>query len=537
MHAGRGVFFPIIHDEDLENMLNQETKKELTKNKFEVITPIEYGAMRTIIVKEVDSIVDDFQNDEIKFNIEQCNQWAQVIDVFKMGTTSKMLKVQFEITQMAQRAMKEGLIVLYQKIPPKKMEREIFVRLQPCTNCYGYDHETKKCEKRKMTLCANCGDEGHRQQECSNQSPKCINCGGEHRTLAAACTVRKNLIKERRKQIRQRSRSRSQAQTILRLGGETTQGVSYADITKMKQKGANKKETTTEDSEGMEKMATIILSAVVYSQYMETIEPGSFQKNMDEIYKKNGLQPVIFPSNTKTTGMTDIYKNIMRKYRTNENEGTTGSTTENTDEIEEEEVSDIETEDRTKRGGETSASSAATDAGGKGNEPDQRHSGVEQLTQRDEPSMPPPIRETRRMGKGEEEQSTNGEAEIERKIQKERQVASARPRTSSQSSTASTDSSPNLAEVEITVYIPETECYKTTFAEGLDKKTKWKIITEELSKGYAKINWKHLKGSRNAMIEKILEKKILLDDVNFKLVSRQKYPWIKEGTIEGPKNK
>ena len=30
--------------------------------------------------------------------------------------------------------------------------------------------------------------------------PKCLNCGGDHKTLAAKCQVRKNLIKEKRKE-------------------------------------------------------------------------------------------------------------------------------------------------------------------------------------------------------------------------------------------------------------------------------------------------------------------------------------------------
>ena len=38
---------------------------------------------------------------------------------------------------------------------------------------------------------------------------KCINCNGRHRTLAAACPKHKEIIKNKGKEMRERSRSRS----------------------------------------------------------------------------------------------------------------------------------------------------------------------------------------------------------------------------------------------------------------------------------------------------------------------------------------
>ena len=56
--------------------------------------------------------------------------------------------------------------------------------------------------------CMYCG-EGHKQQDCNAAVPKCINCGEAHRTLAAACRIRKELIKKRTREIRDRSKSRN----------------------------------------------------------------------------------------------------------------------------------------------------------------------------------------------------------------------------------------------------------------------------------------------------------------------------------------
>ena len=54
---------------------------------------------------------------------------------------------------------------------------------------------------------------------------------------------------------------------------------------------------------------TTIMSAIVYSHYMEAINPGSFQNNMNDIYKCNGLKPINFP----TPPMTDIVLQSCRE--------------------------------------------------------------------------------------------------------------------------------------------------------------------------------------------------------------------------------
>ena len=96
---------------------------------------------------------------------------------------------------------------------PRQIEKEIFNRLTPCYNCNEYDHKTQSCPKEKKIICANCGQTGHHQNICTSESSKCINCGGTHKTLAAVCPVRKDLIKSRGKLVRDRSRSRSMART------------------------------------------------------------------------------------------------------------------------------------------------------------------------------------------------------------------------------------------------------------------------------------------------------------------------------------
>ena len=46
--------------------------------------------------------------------------------------------------------------------------------------------------------CSECGGDDHKWTECRNENKKCLNCGGPHRTLAMACPVKKEKIREKR---------------------------------------------------------------------------------------------------------------------------------------------------------------------------------------------------------------------------------------------------------------------------------------------------------------------------------------------------
>ena len=249
MHVGKGVFFPIVKENEMEEMMRDEILEKAKEEGFDIIAPIDLGAMKTVIVKEVDSMIDEYSDEEMIASIEALNERAKVIEIYKFKTPSKMIKVQFKRSSMAQRAIKEGMVILNQRIPVQRIEREIFVKLTPCNNCYAYNHETKQCPKEKMMLCPHCGEEGHKQSDCKAKTPRCINCGEEHRTLVAQCKIRKDIIKEKRKLIRDRSKSRARSQT--RDTQETIDGITYAERAKQ-----NKKQGRQTYSENWLRMTT-----------------------------------------------------------------------------------------------------------------------------------------------------------------------------------------------------------------------------------------------------------------------------------------
>ena len=145
---------------------------------------------------------------------------------------------------MAQYAIDDGMIVLYQRINPN----------HTCYNCFQYNHKTLECPTEKQTLCSYCAESGHRHNECTKSKPKCINCGGKHCTLAAACKMRRALIKEKGKEIRTKSRSRSQNR------------VTYAKATT---DNRTQQEANIENTQETKKLITKIITSIAFSHYMK----------------------------------------------------------------------------------------------------------------------------------------------------------------------------------------------------------------------------------------------------------------------------
>ena len=315
---GKGVFFAITNDDVIESILSDVSKEAFRQEGFEVVPPIEYNSMKTVVVKQLDYMIDSFNDEEIIDSIEILNKWAKVESIYKIPSTSKILKIRFKTQQMAQLALDNGIKILHQYISKWNVEKEVFVRLNPCRNCFQYDHKLKDCKLEKKSRCTFCAGE-HRQHECKAKQALCINCGGPHRTLAATCKIRKDLIKKRSGEMRDQIRTQTRQQ----------QFTSYADATSAT-KGSNAGSSVGGGVLGLTKdetkqMVTTIMSAIVYSHYVEAIQPGSFQESMRDMYKCNGLKPVNFP----TPPMADMVAQTCKEVFLNTFDGKSEDETDN----------------------------------------------------------------------------------------------------------------------------------------------------------------------------------------------------------------
>lgn len=298
VHDGRGVFFAIVDEKALEEALKDENLETFRGEGFQPVPPIEYSSLKTIVVRNIDRMIDNYTDDEVVASIHNLNEWAVVDSIFRVPATSKIIKVRFQQQSMVNVALKKGVVILHQFIPATSIEKEIFIRLNFCKNCFSYDHLTRQCEEVKKPRCSFCSKE-HYYTECRETEPKCVNCGGRHRTLAAACKIRKDIIKARTKTKRDASRSASRQRVYTSYAAAASAGSTGVGAGGVP--GLGKTET--------KRIITKIMSAIIYSHYVEALKPGSFQTSIKQMYQLNGLDPVNFP----TPPMADIVLEACRE--------------------------------------------------------------------------------------------------------------------------------------------------------------------------------------------------------------------------------
>ena len=113
VHDGKGAFFVIKSDDAIETILNDDSKETFSQEGFEVIPPIEYNSMKTIVVKHLDYMIDSFTDNDIIHSIERLNDLGKVESIYRIPSTSKILKIRLKTQQMTQVALDKGIKILH----------------------------------------------------------------------------------------------------------------------------------------------------------------------------------------------------------------------------------------------------------------------------------------------------------------------------------------------------------------------------------------------------------------------------------------
>ena len=82
-------------------------------------------------------------------------------------------------------------------------------------------------------------------------------------------------------------------------------------------------------------------------------------------------------------------------------------------------------------------------------------------------------------------------------------------------------------EMEIEICVPDTEGYRKLFSRKLRFEDKEKIV-KKLTEGAAKITWDHPPVKRDALVRAIAAGICNIDEINFRMVKREEYYWVKE---------
>lgn len=277
------AYIVVCHsDDDVDLSISTEIINKLKKDNFEVVVPPPLRARKSIIIRRLDHEITAFGNDEIKAEIEDKNIWAKVDEVVKMKNIAHMMKVRFRDIAMARKAIGSGLCLFGYHLSTSQIEQEEFYSITPCWRCYKYDHNFRDCTVTEVR-CSECAESGHMFRDCKNRSqPKCLNCGGQHRTLAAACPIRKDIIKKKREESNKKK------------GQEVDK--TYAAVTKLHQAIPQMVERKTKSVINLNKAKSFqVLVITIHAHLANMARPGSFGKTVRELLKLNNLPDVILP--------------------------------------------------------------------------------------------------------------------------------------------------------------------------------------------------------------------------------------------------
>ena len=202
-------------NDDIDVILSDKGSEVLKKLNFVARIPPEVRARRSLFLRRIDAYVGAHTAAEIKTELETQNNWLKVREVFTIKDYTHVLKIECKEVQMADRALREGVLCFYNKVAPGQIEREAYVSLQLCFRCYKYEaHPTSECPEGNIQWCSECGAKDNTFRDCKNPAKCCLNCGGPHRTMAVACKVKRELMKTKmNKQNEQKEQQKHQTYT------------------------------------------------------------------------------------------------------------------------------------------------------------------------------------------------------------------------------------------------------------------------------------------------------------------------------------
>lgn len=290
--AGDAFTVVCISEKEAEKITSETGHLRLQSKKFKPTIPPQVLANRTIVVKGLSHKITNRSPEDLKRDIEDRNDGLKVTEVIKMGTMRHIMKVQFAAAEMADKAIRLGLSI--DRYHLTEIEKEDFIPLPLCWKCYKYNHLTKDCPTPNIQVCSECASTGHTFRNCCSETKKCLNCGGDHRTLAARCPTRKQLIencKEQRKQT------------------QVTEGKSFSAAVKAGNNATQPKPRQEQPVLQLDNVTQFKTFAIIIQAHLVNLaRPGSFGNTIKELCTRNNLPTIDFPENSPSM---DIFRTVM----------------------------------------------------------------------------------------------------------------------------------------------------------------------------------------------------------------------------------
>ena len=184
-------------DEDTDKLFDVGCTDGLLGLGYTAIMPMKLQARRSIIVKKLDDLIYDHDAEEIKNELNRCNQSFNITNVIKFPN-AKIIKITFINSEMAAKSSESGIKMFMLYISCSNIFRDEYVEVKTCFKCYELDsHIASECPKEEgYVICSKCAVVGHDFKSCQSSTKCCINCKMPHSTMSFACPHRKHVVKK-----------------------------------------------------------------------------------------------------------------------------------------------------------------------------------------------------------------------------------------------------------------------------------------------------------------------------------------------------
>ena len=126
-----------------------------------------------MICRRVEPYVGSNSEKDIKDELKRLQPWCEIKEIIKFRNLTHIFKIVFEETNMAKKAINNGLLLFNMKIAPDQIEQETYVHIKMCYNCYAIeDHAIFNCPNKNKKICSECSKEDHTRRECTSEIKK-----------------------------------------------------------------------------------------------------------------------------------------------------------------------------------------------------------------------------------------------------------------------------------------------------------------------------------------------------------------------------
>ncbi len=281
-----GFALLLLNEDNADKIFSKKIKENLEKVDFSPILPPELKVKKSVIATSLDDLIYERDEDQIKEELIKSNDWIEDVDSVYKFPKSSTIKITFTQTALAKKCTQIGFLAFSISHPSYNVKQETYIPIKCCMKCYQLeDHATRECHMPKdYKICSECSEEGHVWHQCKGKNKCCINCCGDHSTLAMRCSKRKEILKNKRKEEAERNKLTYAGA----IQNTATQPILGSQIQQCNQPLINRED------------ALKINICVAHAHHKNIENPGCYEEELNKILALNNLPNIKVPNDTNS---------------------------------------------------------------------------------------------------------------------------------------------------------------------------------------------------------------------------------------------